>query len=249
MDVFVRVFLSLVTILLLGACGSLVDTGDSSASPDGSATTIMPLGASRVEGNRPEFESFRYELWKRLVENGWDFDFVGTRADEAEYAEFGGFSFDVDHQGTSGWTSGQILEELGGWLSETGAPDVVLLSSPGGNDALEGLPFDEAVANVTAVIGRIQEANPNVTIVVEQMAPAATEVMTGDLAGFIEQMQREVLVIANDQTTDSSRIIAVDMFTGFGDDLLADDVHYNERGAMFIADKYYAVLEDVLASE
>jgi lysophospholipase L1-like esterase len=36
------------------------------------------------------------------------------------------------------------------------------------------------------------------------------------------------------------------MFTGFTDDLLSDDVHYNEAGADFIASRYYVILENVL---
>jgi len=32
------------------------------------------------------------------------------------------------------------------------------------------------------------------------------------------------------------------MFTNFSDQLLADDVHYNNLGASFIAQKYYDVL-------
>ena len=36
------------------------------------------------------------------------------------------------------------------------------------------------------------------------------------------------------------------MFTGFTDELLADEVHYNEAGAIFIATRNYNVLVDVL---
>ncbi len=34
----------------------------------------------------------------------------------------------------------------------------------------------------------------------------------------------------------------VDMATGFSDALLADEVHYNQAGAGFVADRYYPVL-------
>lgn len=44
----------------------------------------------------------------------------------------------------------------------------------------------------------------------------------------------------------SSQVMAIDMFTGFTDDFLADDVHYNEAGAEFIATRYYQVLESIL---
>lgn len=58
---------------------------------------MLPLGASRVEGFRPHFESYRYELWKDLTENGWTFDFIGTRSDKASYPLYNGKKFDIDH--------------------------------------------------------------------------------------------------------------------------------------------------------
>ena len=42
---------------------------DDDASPKPQNTSInkiLALGASRVKGSRPEFESYRYELWKDL---------------------------------------------------------------------------------------------------------------------------------------------------------------------------------------
>ena len=36
------------------------------------------------------------------------------------------------------------------------------------------------------------------------------------------------------------------MYTAFNDNLLADDVHYNEEGAKFIADKYFNILKNLL---
>ena len=243
----------MIAVVLLGSCESVANTGGPCTTPTTDsmpgATTIMPLGASRVEGNRPEYESFRYPLWVRLVESGREVNFVGTRCDGASYPEINDLSFDRDHQGTGGWTSGQIREALPGWLEEVGAPDIVLFSSPGGNDALEELSFDDAVANVNAIIDQLQVANPNVTIVIEQMAPAKSDLMVDDLADFFEQIRQEVSTIAFDQTTGSSQVLAVDMFSDFGDDLLADDVHYNQAGANFVADRYFAVLEDVIESE
>lgn len=211
-----------------------------------SINKIMPLGASRVEGARPQFESYRYELWKDLIENNWNFDFVGTQLDNATYPEYNGNNFDTNHEGRSGWTSGQILTNIDNWLNQTGMPDIVLFSSPAGNDALEALPYDEAVSNINAIIDILQANNPNVTIVIEQMAPGRTDIMTATLTSYFEQMQQEVLSIVTNQTTATSQVIAVNMFTGFNDNYLADEVHYNEAGASFIADKYYNVLETIM---
>ena len=207
-----------------------------------SSNRIMALGASRVEGDRPNFESFRFELWKKMIEGGWDVDFIGTENDLASYPTLGNRTFDNDHEGRGGWTSGQILDGIGGWLNATGAPDIVLFSSPGGNDALEGLSIDNAIANANSIIDIIQGANPNVTIIIEQMAPARSDQMTSELTAAFNQMKQGVLDMANQQTTNQSKVIAVDMFTGFTDAMLADEVHYNEAGARFIADRYYEVL-------
>ncbi|MCH2199434.1 MAG: hypothetical protein MK081_11700 [Flavobacteriales bacterium] len=71
--------------------------------------------------------------------------------------------------------------------------------------------------------------------------------MTGDLEAYFNQIQSDVLTIATNQSDENSMVIAVDMYSGFTDDYLADDVHYNVAGAQFIADRYYTVLTGVLA--
>lgn len=207
---------------------------------------ILPLGASLVEGARPIFESYRYELWKKMVDAGYSFDFLGSNLDESSYPNYSGQSFDRDHSGYSGFTSGQILNNLNSWLQSAGTPDIVLLSSPGGNDALQNLSYDNAVANINSIIDILQERNPNVTIIIEQLAPGKTEIMTQTLTNYMMRMQQEVLTIASNQSTSNSRIIVVDMFTGFSDHLLADDVHYNELGAQFVADRYFQILQGIL---
>ena len=233
-----------ISLLNFNACDK-----DDDASPKPQNTSInkiLALGASRVEGARPIFESYRYELWKDLKENNWIFDFIGTQTDASSYPIFNNMNFDIDHEGRGGWTSGEILDDLGDWLNQTGSADIVLLSSPGGNDALQGLPYSQAVSNINNIIDILRADNPNITIILEQMAPGRTDIMNAELTGFFTQMQQEVLNIVVNKTTTTSPLIAIDMFTGFNDGLLADDVHYNEAGAEFIANRYYNVLANVL---
>jgi len=78
------------------------------------------------------------------------------------------------------------------------------------------------------------------------MAPGRSDIMTTELTDFFEQMQQEVLNMTTGQTTSNSQVLSVDLFTGFNNDLLADDVHYNESGADFIANRYYNVLVNIL---
>ncbi len=236
--------------LSVALCFSCNEEDDATTTPDNnpnvSINKIMPLGASRVEGARPIFESYRYELWKDLIDGDFTFDYIGTMDDNASYPEYSGANFDMDHEGRGGFTSAQILNGIEDWLNQAGAPDIVLFSSPGGNDALQGLPYANAITNINAIIDIIQQANPNVTIIIEQPAPGRTSIMTPALTNFFNQLQQDVIVIADAKSTATSQIIPVDMFTGFSDALLEDSVHYNQAGAEFIAERYYNVLSTIL---
>ena len=247
MKLVLKISITFITLIFLNACSKNDHLESKPIST--SINKILPLGASRVEGARPLYESYRYELWSKLKENNWTFDFIGTQTDDANYSSVYSQEFDNDHEGRGGWTSGQILDEINDWLIETGAPDIVLFSSPGGNDALQALPYQDAVNNINAIIDVLQESNPNVTIVIEQMAPGLSEIMSEELTSFFNQMQQEVLNIATNHSTTSSQVITVDMFSEFNDSMLADDVHYNEIGAKFIADRYYNILEEVLQTQ
>lgn len=238
----------LLTLVAFG-CSSATSDENLKNSPgqSDSKNTILPLGASRVEGARPLFESFRYELWKDLRENQWEFDFMGSQTDPASYPAIHNDSFDRDHEGHSGWTSDEIVAGLPSWLEQVGAPQIVLFSSPGGNDMLQGLPYDDAASNIYSVIEQLRVANPNVVILIEKMAPGRAELFeSGELANYYEQLHTLVDTIVSEQSTESSPIIPVDMYSDFREDYLADDVHYNEEGADFIASRYYEVLVDVL---
>lgn len=244
MKLTIKILAFIIPLFLFNNCDK--DDGTASTVQNSSINRIMPLGASRVEGARPDYESFRYELWKDLKENDWEFDFIGTQTDDASYPNFESNIFDKDHEGRGGWTSSEILNGIDDWLNQTGTADVVLLSSPGGNDALQGLSYSQAVTNINSIIDILQGDNPNITIIIEQMAPGRSDIMTPELTDFFDQMQSEVLNIAANQTTVTSQVIAIDMFTGFNDGLLADDVHYNEAGAEFIANRYFNVLINIL---
>ena len=207
---------------------------------------IMPLGASRVQGLTPLFESYRFELWKDLIDGGWDFDYIGTETETGSYPNYENLSFDPDHQGKMSWTSEKIFEELESILHETGYPDIVLFSSPGGNDILDGLPYEDVIENINGIIDLFQDRNPNIVILIEQLAPGKTSFMTPELTLIFDQAVLDVETIAQEQTDENSLVIPVNMFEGFVDSYLADDIHYNTEGAEFIAQRYYEVLENVL---
>lgn len=230
-------------LFILNACEN---SNEEYAIEINSINKIMPLGASRVQGARPYYESFRYALWKDLIQNEWRFDFIGTQSDLGSYPDYNSYNFDIDHEGRGGWTSGLILNGLSNWLNETGPPDIVLFSAPGGNDILNGLDYDQTLLNINAIIDLLQADNSNVTILIEQIAPGRTDFMTPEYTAIFNQSREDVLNLTSLQSTENSEVIVVDMATGFTDIFLADEIHYNEAGAEFIASRYYEALVGVL---
>lgn len=145
-----------------------------------------------------------------------------------------------------GWTSGQILNSLESALLETGVPDIILFSSAGGNDILDGLPYENIIENINDIIDLFQDRNPEIVILIEQLAPDKTSFMTPELTAIFDQAVLDVETIALEQSNDDSQVIPVNMYDGFQDRYLSDDIHYNEEGAKFIAKRYYEVLQTVL---
>ena len=53
--------------------------------------------------------------------------------------------------------------------------------------------------------------------------------MTPELTAIFDQAVLDVETIAQAQTNDDSQVIPVNMFEGFEDRYLADDIHYNDE--------------------
>ena len=110
------------------------------------------------------------------------------------------------------------------------------------------MPYEEAMENINAIIDKVQNRNPSVTILIEKMAPARSDLMNGDLQTYMNQLSTDLVNLAESQSDSSSQVIIVDMQTGFKDAFLADEVHYNAQGAKFIADRYYQTLAPLLTN-
>lgn len=250
----IKIIIWFLTIIIICSCsnaeGPVLSEGVQSDCntnfPSPSPNTIMPLGASRVEGARPEYESYRYALWKLLVDSEKPFDFIGTECDDATYPRYDGQTFDANHEGRGGWTSGQILSVLNSSLNTTGTPDIVLFSSPGGNDILDNMSYDGVVENINSIIDLLQAANPSIIIIIEKMAPLRSDFMVAPLRQLLEQIHADIDEIAQNQSDGNSTVRVVDMSSGFADAFFADESHYNEEGAEFVANRYFEILQNYL---
>lgn len=209
------------------------------------AIKIMPLGDSRVEGARPVHESYRYELWKNIIDNNLVVDFVGTRKDEASYPTYQDNIFDRDHEGTGGAVTDDILETIQGITTEN-APDIVLLDI-GGNDLLEGSQnVERTIANINQIIDYLQAQNENIVVILEQIAPGQSNFMTPVFIARLDDFNSQIPEVADRQTTATSTVTFANMAKDWTDDWLVDPVHYNEEGAKVVADRYFEVLAPFL---
>ena len=195
------------------------------------------------EQENDSYESYRYELWKNLVDNNYNFDFVGRQKDYGTYEEYLGVEFDNDHEGAGGYESEDVLNDLEEILAAISSPDIVLLSI-GGNDLLDGgNPPSEPIGNIVELVEKLQIHNSSITIFLEEIAPANNETMSSSLSVTLNEFNSQIVSIANTLTTNTSKVIALDMNTNFNESYLADEVHYNEVGAKFIADIYFSGIQ------
>ena len=208
-------------------------------------STSGQWGDSRVEGFRPVYESYRYELWKRLIDENIAADFIGQNRDIGSYPRYRGQPFDRDHDGYGGATSQDILEGVAEVLSELATPDILLLGI-GGNDLVDaGASVERALVNIRGIIAVARQRNPQITVLVEQIAPTRSDILTQALRFQIEALNQGISGLARQLTNSSSKVVSVDMYTGWSDAFMADEVHYNVLGAQEVAQRYFQELQNL----
>jgi lysophospholipase L1-like esterase len=205
---------------------------------------ILPLGDSITEQGEP---GYRYELWKRLIDAGVAFDFVGSMksaGDErpSQWPVYRGYTFDVDHEGHSGWTASDLVNgcdwepqrgKLSEWLKHY-SPDVVLLHI-GTNDAFHMTPVSETITMISRIIDQIRFVNPNVTVFIAKIIPlcgrwerefnAGVVALNANLEKFVKQ-----------KNSSKSPIVIVDHYSNFDPKCDTDDeIHPNANGQVKMA--------------
>ena len=221
---------------------------------------IVCLGDSITQGRgdhsgsgekwTPTF-SYRYPLWKFLVDDGVDVDFVGSLhggfEGDPDWADYQGRKFDRDHEGHWGWKTVDVAARLPGWIQGY-TPDVALILL-GSNDA-NGKTTEEQKASVERVraamadiVATLRKKNPKVVILLgqcfQEWAP-----FPAMRAAMVEQAQA--------QTTTKSPVTIVDHSPGWVSDPkqpgthTADWVHPNRSGDEKLARNWFAALKPFL---
>ena len=206
------------------------------------------LSSCKKDSDEEGYESYRYELWKKCIQNNYEIDFVGQQYDDGTYPNFMGQSFDRDHEGIGGIETEDVLNNIEEVLSQTNNLDAVLLCV-GGSDLLNGDDPQTAIDNIGLIIDEIQNIFPSIIIYLEQIAPGNNEIMTNDFQQKLTEFNGLIYNIATDYSNQNSTVMAIDMSTNFTENYLADDVHYNLEGAVFIAEQYYSSISTVFNSQ
>lgn len=223
---------------------------------------ILTLGNSitQAEGNRA---SYRYPLWKKLVDSGIDFDLVGSMTKQYEQYNSGpapqpdyqGRKFDPDHEGHFAWRVGELINgrahdngsgkgKLEDWLKSYDV-DIALIHL-GTNDAFQRLPHKVTLQNLKTIINLLRQDNPRIVIMLAQLIPAAQS--AGDDKAVIA-LNMIIPEFASDMNTKISPVIVVDQFSGF--DLSKDTydkVHPTASGEEKMGKNWFDAINDYMKS-
>lgn len=201
----------------------------------------MPVGDSRVQGAHPIFESYRYELWKLLVNSEVEFDLAGNRKDAASYPEFMGKSFDPDHAGVSGYTTTDVLNAMNDIRAAVADPDIILLGI-GGNDLLDDESVENTINNIRDIIVGFRASEDSVIIILEQIAPGKSEFMDAEMIEKFNNFNISIMNLGQELSTNASPVVVVNMAENWQDTYLIDNTHYNEAGAAVVAQRYFTAM-------
>ena len=226
--------------------------------PTSAQTRILCLGDSITHGGDLGHASYRYPLWNMLQAAGDSVDFVGSRQtvnggdggaipDVTMYPDYY-TTFDRDHEGYWGWTTGQILGIVDA-AAQAALPDVVLVHL-GTNDIGQSGAAGVATAraNLATIIERLRLAQPNVTILLSQVVPIGPG--SGYFANTdqVVPLNAQIADLVAESDNARSRVVLVDQFTGFDavTDMQPDGIHPNIAGETRMAATWFATLRLVL---
>jgi lysophospholipase L1-like esterase len=191
--------------------------------------------------------SFRYWLWKMLIDVELDFDFVGSMnssyggSGNPGWPDYKGHTFDRDHEGHWNWSTKSILFELSDWLEDYTADLAVIHIGHidmWGKVSGPSLGYGGTDANTRKIVHQLQADNPKITIMLVRIIPANDK--SSYISNHIDTVNTLLDVIAVEEATRKSKIHIVDLHHKFDAEAwLYDLVHPNALGEKFMADRLF----------
>ncbi len=206
--------------------------------PTVTATRILPLGDSITKG-RTDHWSYRRDLEAALQGADCSFDFIGKQSGPSSGP--GTALVDRNHEGHSGFRSDEILANLTGWLN--GIVPHWALVHVGTNDVLQGTSIAAARANISGIIDKLRNANPNVGILLAQVIPNLP-----DNESAVVALNDELASLAAQKNSQASPVIIVDHYAGYSTFTHNyDQIHPNDAGEAVMASRWFDALRPRIA--
>lgn len=221
---------------------------------------ILPLGDS-ITHAEIDRASYRYFLWKQLIDTEIQFDFVGSMDTQlSRYSQgtppqpdYKAQTFDPDHEGHFAWQISDVINgrdpnngtgsgKLAQWLTHYDF-DIALVHM-GTNDAFYRKPNERISQELVTLIKILRQDNPNAIILLAKVIPTGRKKAD---AQAVENMNTMMPIVVNKMNTKASPVILVDQFTGFDAATETyDGVHPNASGEEKIAQRWFEAIIDNL---
>lgn len=208
---------------------------------------ILPLGDSITCASKYKL-SYRYPLWKHLVDADKKVEFVGSQfykgnGGRVSWETYKGLPFTPANEGHSGWRADQILnglengkeKGLNTWLSSY-SPDIALIHL-GTNDMYQKQTPDSTRDEIEQIIIKLRKNNPTVKVLLARVIPMRTDASIARLNQLLAQLAVKL-------NRPSSPVVSVDMYTGFNveTDMQNDRIHPNASGEEKMAKRWFDAL-------
>ncbi|MEJ8756339.1 GDSL-type esterase/lipase family protein [Pontibacter sp. H259] len=223
----------------------------------GQAFKILCIGNSITQANG-EHTSYRFPLWKKLVDADIAVEFVGSHnTNQWEAASpvistvYKGKTFTNVNEGHWGWRVDQLLEghederhkgKLSEWV-QLYTVDYALVHM-GTNDIFQEQDNSQTIEEVKQVIQTLRSRNPAITILLAQLIPANKPQSYKDA---IVDYNSRIRALGNSLDSPLSKVVVVDMHSGFDENtLLYDDAHPNEQGEEVMAERWFTTIKSLI---
>lgn len=206
---------------------------------------ILPLGDSITCASKYKV-SYRYPLWKHLVDAGKQVEFVGSQFRKGnggrDWMPYKGQHFPARNEGHSGWRADQILKGLENgeagmdrWIKGY-IPDIALIHL-GTNDVYQSQSAESTRDDIEQIISKLRARAPKIKIVVAKIIPMR-------MNNGVPHLNQLLARLVSKLTTANSPVVSVDMYSGFSihTDMQKDKIHPNAKGEEKMAKRWFDVL-------